>query len=190
MQPRTPELSKLAIRKTGSDLRSRLRKDDLIIRPLNAKDAMDVVSLLRRQSADYTRFFTPFSFDTITLLEILKKQDQDVYMGLYRLGQLAGLFMLRGWDEGYKVPAFGILIDQDCRGSGLEMLSLETAKIICRLRGAPGMITKVHPDNLSAKGVARKIGFALRGADPQTGNLVYHCEIKQRPNSSREKSEG
>lgn len=139
----------------------------------------DVISLLRRQSADYTRFFTPFSFNAITLAEILRKQDRDVYMGLYRLGRLAGFFMLRGWDAGYEVPAFGILIDQNSRGTGLEMLSLETAKIICRLQGAPGMITKVHPDNMSAKGVTRKIGFVFKGAEPQTGNLIYQFEIKQ-----------
>lgn len=165
------------------------RKEDFVLRPLKAEDAIDVISLLQRQSADYTRFFTPFTFNTITLAELLRKQDRDVYMGLYRLGRLAGFFMLRGWNEGYEVPAFGILIDQHFRGSGLEMLSLETAKLICRLRGAPGMITKVHPNNMSAKGVVRKIGFALTGAEPRTGNLIYHFEIKQRqPKSLQENS--
>lgn len=101
-------------------------------------------------------------------------------MGLFWARRLAGLFMLRGWNEGYDLPAFGVLIDEKFRGSGLEMLSLETAKILCKLRGAPGMITKVHPSNMSAKGVLRKTGFALRGEEAQTGSLLYHFEIKPR----------
>lgn len=154
--------------------------EELTIRPLTGNDAKDLESLLQSQSPSYVRFFTPFRFDAVTLKNLLDDQKRDVYMGLFWARRLAGLFMLRGWDEGYDLPAFGILIDEKLRGSGLEMLSLETAKILCKLRGAPGMITKVHPSNMSAEGVLRKTGFALRGEEAQTGSLLYHFEIKSR----------
>ena len=154
-------------------------KQDLTIRPLTVEDARDLSSLLQSQSAEYTRFFTPFSFDRGTLRKILSEQNEDAYMGLFWGSQPVGFFMLRGLDAGYEAPAFGILIDREIRGFGLEMLSLETAKILCKLRGAPGMITKVHPDNMSAKGVLRKIGFTLRGVESQSGRLIYYCEVKQ-----------
>jgi RimJ/RimL family protein N-acetyltransferase len=155
-------------------------KEELIVRPLKTEDAASVVLMLQSQPPQYARFFTPFSFDEETLADILSRQAQDVYMGLYWLDQLIGFFMLRGWDAGYEVPSFGILIDEKFRGYGLEMLSLETAKIICRLRGVPRLMIKMHPDNISAKGVARKIGFTLTGNEAESGNLIYHFEIKGR----------
>ncbi|MEJ7713205.1 MAG: hypothetical protein WKF84_26015 [Pyrinomonadaceae bacterium] len=61
--------------------------------------------------------------------------------------------------------------------AGLEMMSLEAAKTICKLRGASRMMLKMHPKNISAKGVARKIGFTYTGEEPESGNLIYHCEF-------------
>jgi RimJ/RimL family protein N-acetyltransferase len=43
---------------------------------------------------------------------------------------------------------------------------------------------KMHPDNFSARGVARKIGFQQTGVEERTGNLIYHLELKKR--ASRE----
>lgn len=152
----------------------------LTIRPLLPEDAPQLSAMLRTQPADYSRFFYPFSFDEAAIAGRLSACVRDVYMGVYHQADLVGLFMLRGWDEGYEVPAFGILIDGRYRGYGLEMMSLETAKIICKLRGAPRMMLKMHPDNFSSRGVARKIGFRPTGVEPKSGNIIYHCEIEQR----------
>lgn len=164
-----------------------MKAEDFILRPLTADDARELASLLQRQAADYARFFTPFDFAENSITAILRRQIEDLYMGLFWDRKLVGLFMLRGWDEGYSSPAFGILIDEPFRGLDLEMISLEAARTICRLRGAPGMMTKVHPDNMSAKGVLRKIGFTLSGSEPQTGRLIYRSELTPR-NSSENKT--
>lgn len=158
--------------------------NNLTIRPLAVDDAPALSSLLQSQTAGYARFFSPFGFDVKTITDVLATQRQDVLMGLFWQEQMVGFFMLRGWDNGYDVPAFGILIDEKYKGYGLEMLSLETAKIICRLRGALRMMIKMHPDNISAKGVARKTGFVLSGVEEKSGNLIYHFDIAPR----REKS--
>lgn len=157
---------------------------NLAIRPLAVEDAVSLSSMLLSQSTEYARFFRPFSFDADTIANVLANQREDVLMGLYWQEQMVGFFMLRGWNEGYDVPAFGILIDEKYRGCGLEMLSLETAKIICKLRGAPRLMIKMHPDNISSKGVARKTGFVQSGVEAESGNLIYHFDIRPR----REKS--
>lgn len=105
-------------------------------------------------------------------------------MGLYWQEQMVGFFMLRGWNEGYDVPAFGILIDENYCGYGLEMISLETAKIICKLRGAARLMIKMHPENISAKGVLRKTGFIQSGVEAESGNLIYHFDISPRRKKS------
>ncbi len=158
----------------------------MAIRPLVVDDAAALSSMLLAQSVEYARFFRPFSFDTAAIADVLSSQGQDVLMGLYWQSQIVGFFMLRGWNEGYDVPAFGILIDERYRGCGLEMLSLETAKIVCKLRGASRIMIKMHPENISAKGVLRKTGFVQSGVEVESGNLIYHSDIRPRREPSPE----
>ncbi|MGH9903816.1 MAG: GNAT family N-acetyltransferase [Pyrinomonadaceae bacterium] len=153
---------------------------NLTIRALAVEDAAELAAMLSAQPPEYSRFFYPFSFDEAALAKILGEQGRDVYMGVYWRGRMVGFFMLRGWNEGFDVPAFGILIDERHRGSGLEMVSLDAAKTICRLRGAGRMMLKMHPDNFSARGVARKIGFVRTGVEPESGNVIYHMDINGR----------
>ncbi len=157
--------------------------DSLTIRSLNLEDAPQLSAMLRAQSRDYARFFTPFSFDEETISGILDKRERDVFMGMYWRNRLVGFFMLRGWDEGYEVAAYGVLTDQAYRGYGLARLSLEMAKIICRLCRTPRMMLKVHPRNIVAKTLFEKARFVLDGADDR-GNLVYYFEINERSGKS------
>lgn len=155
-------------------------RSDLIIRPLMEDDAGDLSAMLLTQPAGYARFFYPFGFGRPAVSAVLAGQGRDVFTGLYWGGRMVGFFMLRGWNEGYEVPAFGIIIDEKYRGHGLEMVCLDAAKAICRLRGAERIMLKMHPENISAKGVARKIGFVQTGSEPESGNIIYHLELGKR----------
>lgn len=158
----------------------------LIIRPLRPDDSAALSQWLRAQSPAYARFFHPFGYDEASLADALARQGRDVFTGLFWDEQIIGFFMLRGWNEGYEVPAFGILIDEQYRGYGLEMAALDTAKVICRLRNVSRLMIKMHPDNISAKAVARKTGFVQTGTEAESGNLIYHYELKPRVGASTE----
>lgn len=158
----------------------------LSIRPLRIEDAPALSIWLQAQPPAYARFFRPFGYDETAIADALTRQGQDVFMGLFWREQVVGFFMLRGWNEGYDVPAFGILIDEQYRGYGLEMAALDTAKVICRLRNVSRLMIKMHPDNISAKGVARKTGFVQTGVEAESGNLIYHYDIKPRAGTSTE----
>ncbi len=151
--------------------------ETLTVRDLESGDAPELAAMLGAQSPAYARFFHPFGFDEETLREVLGGRRSDVYTGMYWGGRLIGFFMLRGWDQGFEVPAFGILIHEKYRGAGLEMISLDVAKVICRLRGAPRMMLKMHPENITAKALARKIGFTQTGTEAENGNLIYHFDF-------------
>jgi RimJ/RimL family protein N-acetyltransferase len=159
---------------------------NLIIRPLRVEDASALSEWLCAQPSAYARFFHPFDYDEPAIAGALGRQGRDVFMGLLWQERIIGFFMLRGWDEGYEVPTFGILVDERYRGYGLEMAALDTAKVICRLLDASRMMIKMHPDNISAKGVARKTGFVQTGVEAASGNLIYHYEIKRRAGLSTE----
>lgn len=148
-----------------------------VLRPLTGDDAPALAALLSAQPADYMQYFIPFAFDEAAIRPLLSAARADVYMGVYWQDQLAGFFMLRGWDAGYSIPAYGVTIGQAFRGMGLGRVTLETAKAISRLKGASTLMLKVHPDNAPAKHLYESAGFVQVDHDPRNGNLVYHFAL-------------
>lgn len=151
-------------------------RQDLTIRPLQTADAAALSAMLHAQPPRYARFFYAFGFDKSDIAKILAARTRDIYSGIFWEDELAGFFMLRGWDAGYEVPAFGVLIDVKHRGRGLMQLALDIAKLISRMRGAPRLMAKIHPDNVSARG-ARRLGLIQTGVEAETGNLIYHLDL-------------
>jgi hypothetical protein len=148
----------------------------LAVRSLRAEDAALISAMLRAQSPDYARFFYAFKFEEAAIAEMLAAREKDVYSGIFWQGRLVGIFMLRGWDAGYEVPAFGVLIDEQHRGGRFLKLTLEMSKLICQLAGAPRLMAKIHPDNVSPRG-ARRLGLVQSGVEAETGNLIYYLEV-------------
>lgn len=154
--------------------------DNFTVRPLDAGDAFKLSSMLLAQSPAYVRFFTPFDFQHASIVSLLAGQGKDIFMGMYWDDRLIGFFMLRGWNNGYEIPSYGVLVDEKYSGYGLTRLSLKLAKSICRLRHAPQIMLKVNPGNKVAKRLFEEAAFAQTGVDDQTGNLIYHFDINHR----------
>lgn len=131
---------------------------------------------MRSQRPDYVRFFYAFGSDERSIVNILSACKKDIFSGVFWDGQIAGIFMLRGWDEGYEIPSFGVLIDEKYRGGSFMRLTLDTAKLICKLSGLRKLMAKIHPDNVSPRG-ARRLGLHQVGLEESTGNIVYHLEF-------------
>ena len=100
----------------------------LAIRSLRVEDSAALSLLLRSQPPNYARFFYAFSFEEDAISKLLSERQRDFYAGVFWQGELAGFFMLRGWDAGYEVPSFGVLIDEKHRGGAFMRLSLDAAK--------------------------------------------------------------
>jgi RimJ/RimL family protein N-acetyltransferase len=146
------------------------------IRPLEATDSAAISAFVRSQSPEYLRFFYAFDSDESAIAEMLSASKMDVYSGVFWQANLAGVFMLRGWDAGYEVPSFGVLIAEKYRGGAFMRLTLDAAKLICRLSGTKRLLAKIHPENVSPRG-ARRLGFYQTGVEESTGNIVYHLEL-------------
>lgn len=149
---------------------------DFTIRPLRGEDAGAVSAMLRAQPPEYARFFYAFGSGEEEIARILAGRKRDVYSGMFWRGELAAVFMLRGWDAGYEVPSFGVLVDVKHRGRAFMRISLDVAKLICRLSGAPRLMAKIHPDNVSPRG-ARRLGLIQTGVEETSGNVIYHIEL-------------
>lgn len=152
------------------------RNDYFTVRPLEIDDARDVADLLQRQPPEYSRFFYAFASSEPAIAALLAARVKDCYAGLYWNGAMVGFYMLRGWDAGYEVPSFGILIDDKHRGGSFMRISLDIAKMTARLAGAPRLMAKIHPDNVSPLG-AKRLGLVETGREEVTGNIIYHHEL-------------
>ena len=146
------------------------------IRPLKTVDAGELSAFMQRQPPEYLRFFYAFGADETAIAETLAALQQDIYAGVFWRDDLIGVYMLRGWDAGYEIPSFGVLIDDKYRGGTLMRLTLDTAKLICRLSGAKRLMAKIHPENMSERG-ARRLGFERTGIEETTGNNIYLMEL-------------
>jgi hypothetical protein len=163
-------------RVNGTEIRGSTESTDFVIRPLGVEDAAAVSGLMRAQPPEYVRFFYAFGFDEDAVRCFLVERRRDIYNGIFWRGELAALFMLRGWDAGYEVPSFGVLVDVKHRGRAFMRIALDVAKLICRLTGSPRLMAKIHPDNVSPRG-ARRLGLVQTGFEAETGNVIYHIEL-------------
>jgi RimJ/RimL family protein N-acetyltransferase len=148
----------------------------LSIRPLEPPDSAEISAFMSRQPAEYLRFFYAFGAEESAIAEMLRNTEKDVYSGVFWKTDLIGIFMLRGWDAGFEIPSFGVLIDEKYRGGAFMRLTLDTAKLICRLSGAKRLMAKIHPDNVSPRG-ARRLGLLQTDVEESTGNIIYHLEL-------------
>lgn len=148
-------------------------------RSLTDADAPALAALLERQSPTYRRHFSALPSDAEALAKMLRAIREDLLGGYYRDGELIGIYMLRGWDEGYEVPSLGVLVDEKYRGLQayrLMCLTVEIGKQLCRERGVTRIMYKAHPENTPARG-ADRLGFTRTGVDERTGHHIFHLDL-------------
>ena len=144
---------------------------------LRPQDCSAWSRMLTQNSVQYMEYFRPFDFDEGTLRNILSDAKADRYWGIWWGSDLAGFFMLRGFDAGFRIPAYGVCISENFANRGLLKVSLECALAWCRLAGIERMMLKVHPDNKVARATYEKFGFSASGTDPKNGHLIYHRTV-------------
>jgi ribosomal protein S18 acetylase RimI-like enzyme len=86
---------------------------------------------------------------------------QDLYFAAFIGDRMAGYGMLRGWDEGYAIPSFGVAVRPAFRGAGLGRRLLRFAIAYARERGTAKVMLKVHLDNPSARHLYESEGFVF-----------------------------
>jgi ribosomal protein S18 acetylase RimI-like enzyme len=128
--------------------------------PVEAKHADALTELFECNSTpEVTSSFDPFPLTGQEARRIAFEPRQDGYYVAVRDDRLVGLSMLRGFDEGYAIPSFGIFVDHETHGQGigraLTVWTIETA----RRRGCPSLRLSVYSANSVARGLYTSLGF-------------------------------
>ncbi len=143
--------------------------DSLTIQRLT--DSPGDISLLMRifedMESDPVRHFRPIPDDPSLVSTLLAKADKDAYMFATFGDQPVGLYTIRGLDEGYSEPMFGIYVFRKYRGLGAASLLMSHAELTCRIKGYQAILLKVDQDNKHAQTIYHKKGYlVLQDGDP------------------------
>lgn len=129
-------------------------------------------ALLAADGEEYRRWFTPFEDDADAVTAEIAGAVRDRYWLVALDDEPAGLVLLRGLDAGFAAPAFGVYVAERFSGRGLGSLALAFAEAWCRVNGLPELMLTVHPENLHARRLYERSGFAFAGETSEAGNLV------------------
>jgi len=139
----------------------------IAIRRVEERDAHVLSQFFAENNrTDVTRYFHPFPLTSQVALEIANRLRRDrFYMGS-RGERVIAFCMLRGWEEGFEIPSFGLLVDYRYRGQGVGRIMTEFAISEARREGAPAIRLTVYASNDRAVRLYESLGFALIERQP------------------------
>jgi len=156
-------------------------KNYIYLKRLGSQDAEKLSDLLLQSNPDYAFFFHPFNFEVSSIRQILEKNIKDVFFGIQlqkaQADMLIGFYMLRGLDEGYLEPMYGVFIAQEYSGKGIAHFTLAHAECFCRINRYSRLLLKVHPQNNRARHLYESLGFQLLSHDPFNQNFILYKDL-------------
>jgi ribosomal protein S18 acetylase RimI-like enzyme len=104
---------------------------------------------------------------------------KDRYFALFVGGKVAGYAMLRGWDEGYKIPSFGICVHPALQNAGVGHALTTFGIEESRRAGAEKVRLTVYKRNERAAHLYTKYGFVFTDKDEHS--LVGVLDLTNSP---------
>lgn len=147
------------------------------IRKLSIMDLEKLIKIWNEDPEEYSKYFIPFKMKYENLKEILNKSNKDLFFVICVDNNIAGFFMLRGFDEGFNIPSYGVWISSKYSNKGLAKLSLYYSITVCKVSGIKKLMLKVHPNNKIAFTMYKKLGFIETGFDKNIGHVIMHKDI-------------
>lgn len=148
------------------------------ISTLDSSCSNELSQLLVGITPDDYAFFNPFDFNEPTVSKILESSNKDLYFGVRCMEKLVAFHMLRGLDEGYASPMFGVYVHHQAQNRGFGKLCLNHAITVSKALAVPSLLLKVYPSNSKAVRLYEKNGFrVLREVGDQ---LLMEFDLRER----------
>jgi ribosomal protein S18 acetylase RimI-like enzyme len=135
--------------------------------PIEARHVGALKELFRRnRDSAVARTFDPFELNSEQATRIALEPRKDCYYAATRGVLLLAMSMLRGYEEGYAVPSFGIFVDASYQGEGVGRRLTEWTIEQAHLQGSPAVRLSVYSDNPRARGLYESLGFREQEREP------------------------
>ena len=105
------------------------------------------------------RYFHPHDLTEGAARSICAYEGQDYYCLMLRFDEVIAYGMLRGWDEGYQVPALGIAVSPEFRGTGAGKTMMAFLHLVARLKKSERVMLKVYKENSEARALFESFGY-------------------------------
>lgn len=145
--------------------------------PMNAETAQRLEQMMRGETDAYLQFFRPF----VKQGELTRQSQAAVKNGFFAItdgDDLVGFYSMRGLDDGYARPSFGLYVASHFSGLGLGQSALNRAIEWCRDQGIEKMMLKVDESNQAARRIYEQAGFEFEGTCPDTGHIQMELKIQ------------
>jgi glycosyltransferase involved in cell wall biosynthesis/ribosomal protein S18 acetylase RimI-like enzyme len=141
--------------------------DRLVLRQLVTDDERALERFfLRNAVPQVTRTFDPFPLSTESARTIVSKPKRDRYYGAFLGRRVIGMTMLRGWDEGFDVPSFGVVVDRDFQGHRVGKRLTDFALAEASRLGSEHVRLSVYSSNPVAHEMYVRRGFKELEREP------------------------
>jgi RimJ/RimL family protein N-acetyltransferase len=147
------------------------------VRSMSLADAQALEVMLKMEDTEYLHHFTPFSGEGV-LTKQCGEAVKDGFFSLLENAEIAGFFCLRGLDNGYTRPSFGVYVSSRFQARGLGRFALDQALLWCRDRGIQKVMLKVAEDHARARTLYESTGFELLGYCPDTGHMMMEKVLR------------
>lgn len=131
--------------------------------------------LIELRKAGDEKFFHPHAFTGEEVRRLAYYEGSDLYYVMCDGERVLGYGMLRGWDEGYRIPSLAIAVHPEMRGRELSQVFVLFLHLVARLRGARRIRLKVYPENIRARRLYEKIGYKFEAEE--AGQLVGFIDL-------------
>ena len=147
-------------------------------RLLRTCDAIALAKLFESFRADgLEKFFHPHPLTFAEAVARAAYKGEDVYAIATKDDRIVGYAMLRGWDEGYDIPSFGIAVEPTVHGRGLGLKLMDFLYQVAKDRGAKKIRLKVHPANQRVVRLFRQLGHEFEPT-LERGQLIGYLNVE------------
>jgi release factor glutamine methyltransferase len=131
-----------------------------------------------------TTWFRPHDLGAEGAREVAHHVGKDVYL-IGFLGSVPVAYgMLRGWDEGYRIPALGIAVRDGYGDRGLGRQMMHALHQVVRDHGGHRVRLRVAPDNVRARHLYDSMGYRHVGVE--RGENVLLLDLDTTPDATPE----
>lgn len=136
---------------------------EIVVEPVEADHAQALAELFERNRVPaVTDSFDPFPLTAHEAKRIALEPRMDAYFVARVKAELIAMSMLRGFDEGFAVPSFGIFVDHRHQGRGVGRRLTAWTVGEARRRGCAVIRLSVYASNTAALCLYRSLGFEER----------------------------
>jgi ribosomal protein S18 acetylase RimI-like enzyme len=144
-----------------------MKNHDLVIRQAQETDCEDLGRFFEQNNRpEVTRYFHPFQLCRLSAYLIACTEHLDKYYVAIKGERIIGLCMLRGWDEGFNIPSFGVLVDFRFQGVALGKKMTEFSVAEAKQIGCPAIRLSVYASNIRGKRLYENLGFTEISREP------------------------